>query len=111
MQEQLAREQQARSKARRKHVLKEKDKYSALIMAKIKQNLLTDETMKNKSCRLNIKIAFSGLVTKVSVLSGDTFLCKAAERAVLKAETLPVSKEPDVFEELKSIILRVEPEL
>lgn len=111
IQEQLAREQAARQKARQKHVLTETQKYQALIKSKIQQNLLVDEKMKGKSCRLNINVAFSGLVTKVTKLSGDTVVCDAAQRAVWKAETLPVSKEPDVFQELKDIIITVEPEL
>jgi colicin import membrane protein len=69
-----------------------------------------DETMKGKSCRLNIKLAFSGLVTRVKVLSGESKICQAAERAVLKAETLPVSKEQDVYQQLRDINLTVEPE-
>lgn len=109
MQEQLAQEQARRRQARQKVVVTEVQKFTALITAKIQQNLILDESMKGKSCRLNIRLAFSGLVTKVTILSGDQFMCQAAQRAVLRAETLPVSKEPDVFEELRSINLTVEP--
>jgi len=49
-------------------------------------------------------------VLKVKVLSGDAYTCSAAERAVLKATTLPVSKEPDVNQQLKDINLTVKPE-
>ena len=110
LQEQLAIEQSARRKARGKVVLTEVQKYKALISSKIQQNLIVDETMKGKSCRLNIKLAFSGLVTRVKVLSGEAKICQAAERAVLKAETLPVSKEQDVYQQLRDINLTVEPE-
>jgi colicin import membrane protein len=34
-----------------------------------------------------------------------------AKAAVFKADTLPVSKESDVFQELRNINLTVEPEL
>lgn len=109
MQEQLAQEQSARNKVRQKYVLTEKQKYTALIMGRIQQYLIVDDSMKGQSCSLNIKLAFSGLVTSVNIISGDNKVCKAAERAVLKAETLPVSKEPDVYQELKDISLKVEP--
>jgi colicin import membrane protein len=66
--------------------------------------------MKGMSCRLNIKLAFSGLVTNVIILEGQNAICQAAQRAVLKAETLPVSKEQDVFQQLRDINLTVEPE-
>ncbi|MBU2917933.1 cell envelope integrity protein TolA [Psychrosphaera sp. F3M07] len=111
MQEQLAQEQSARNKIRQKYVLTEKEKYTALIMGRIQQYLIVDDSMKGQSCSLNIKLAFSGLVTSVNIISGDNKVCKAAERAVLKAETLPVSKEPDVYQELKDISLKVEPKL
>ena len=109
MQEQLAQEQSARNKVRQKYVLTETQKYTALIMGKIQQYLIVDDSMKGQSCNLNVKLAFSGLVTSVNIMSGDNKVCKAAERAVLKAETLPVSKEPDVYQELKDISLTVEP--
>ena len=111
LQEQLAAEQARRNKARQKVVMTEVQKYKALISSKIQQNLILDEKMKGKSCRINIKLASSGLVLSVKVLSGDAYTCKAAERAVLKATTLPVSKEPDVLEQMKDINLTVEPEL
>lgn len=109
MQEQLAQEQTARNKVRKKYVLTEKEKYTALIMGRIQQYLIVDDSMRGQSCSLNIKLAFSGLVTSVTIISGDNKVCKAAERAVLKAETLPVSKESDVYQELKDISLKVEP--
>jgi colicin import membrane protein len=65
--------------------------------------------MKGKSCKLNIKLAFSGLVTRVTKLQGEPNICQAAERAILKAETLPVSKEQDVYQQLRDINLTVEP--
>ena len=88
----------------------ELQKYTALIKQKIQQYLIVDQAMKGKSCRLNIKLASNGLVTKVNVLQGDQILCRAAQNAVYKAETLPVSSEPDVLEQLKDINLTVEPE-
>lgn len=110
MQEQLAAEQAARSKARRQQVMSEVDKYRALIGNRIQQNLLIDESYRGKECRLNIKLAFNGLVTSVTSLGGDKQMCDAALRAVRRVDTLPVSKDRDVYEELKNINLTVIPE-
>ncbi|RZD23058.1 cell envelope integrity protein TolA [Pseudoalteromonas sp. MEBiC 03485] len=110
LQEQLAAEQAARNKIRQQQVLSEVDKYKALIMARIQQTLLIDEKMKNKQCRVNIRLGFNGLVTQVKSLGGDKLVCEAALRAVRMADTLPVSPDKDVFEQLKNINLTIKPE-
>lgn len=112
LQEQLQAEQAARqNRKRQKQVLTEVQKYEALIKQTIQRNLIVDDSMRGKSCRLNIKLASNGLVLSVKVLQGDTYLCRAAESAVLKATTLPMSSEPDVYEKMKNINLTVEPDL
>lgn len=111
LEEQLQAEQTARQKRRNKVVLSEVGKYQALIKQTIQRNLIVDDSLKGKSCRLNIKLASNGLVTKVTVLEGNEILCRAAQSAVLKSDTLPVSSEPDVYQKLKDINLTVEPEL
>lgn len=111
LEEQLKAEQATRNKRRNKQVLSEVQKYQALIKQTIQSNLIVDDSLKGKSCRLNIRLASNGLVTKVTRLSGDEVLCRAAHTAVLKADTLPVSKEPDVYQKLRDINLTVEPEL
>lgn len=105
MQEQLEAEQAARAQRRSKQVLTEVQKYTALITNTIKQNWIVDDSMKGTSCRLNIKLASNGLVVQVKVLEGSSNICRAAENAVLKAVTLPVPKEPDVFEEFRNFNL------
>ena len=110
LQEQLAKEQAARNKIRQQQVVSEVDKYRALIMARIQQNLLIDEKMKNQQCRINIRLGFNGLVTQVKSLGGDKLVCEAALRAVRMADTLPVSKDKDVFEQLKNINITIAPE-
>ena len=102
LQEQLAAEQAARNEVRQQQVLGEVEKYKALIMARIQQNFLKDED-EGKECRLNIRLGFNGLVTQVKSLGGDTLVCEAAMRAVRMADTLPVSPDRDVFEQLKNI--------
>ncbi len=109
LQEQLAAEQAARYKIRQQQVVSEVDKYNALIKARIEQNFLKDEKMRGKECRLNIRLGFNGLVTQVKSLGGDGLVCEAAIRAVRMADTLPVSKDREVFEQLKNINLTIKP--
>lgn len=109
--EQLQAEQATRQERRNKQVLTEVQKYQALIKQTIQRNLIVDDAMKGKSCRLNIRIASNGLVTQVTEIGGNTILCRAAKAAVFKSDTLPVSKEADVYQQLREINLTVEPEL
>jgi colicin import membrane protein len=111
LQQQMAEEQAARDKAHNKQVLGEYEKYSALITQKINQFAIKDASMKGKSCRVNIKLAFNGLVTSVKVLEGDPIVCNATEAAVYKVGKLPVSKDPAVFDKLKNIIINFIPDV
>jgi colicin import membrane protein len=111
LEEQLQAEQAVRQQKRNKQVLTEVQKYQALIKQTIQRNLIVDDSMKGKSCRLNIRLASNGLVTQVKELGGNTILCRAAKAAVFKSDTLPVSKEADVYQQLREINLTVEPEL
>jgi len=108
MQEQLAQEHAAQQERRRKQVLTEVERYTALIQQTIKRNLYSDDSYKGKTCRLNIRLATTGFVTSIRVLGGNDALCRAAESAVRRAEKLPVSDAPDVYEQLKDITLKVE---
>lgn len=110
MQEQLAKEAQARAAARARQAATEIDRYKAMISNTINQNLYKDESMRNRSCSVNIRLATTGFVTSVNVLSGDKTVCDAAVRALNRIGTLPMSSDPDVYRELKDITLRVEPE-
>lgn len=105
MEEQLQKEQAARNKRRQQVVLSEVGKYQALIKQKIQRNWRQQEFMKGKYCRLNLRLASNGLVTQITVLEGDEIVCQSAQTAIYKIDTLPVSSEPDVFEEMKSINL------
>ncbi len=111
MQQEMAEEQAARDKAHNQQVLSEVEKFTALIKQRLEQGMLVDETMRGKSCRVNIKLAFNGLVTKVKVLSGDTQVCEAAKASIYKVDKVPISKDPAVFEELKNINLTFNPEV
>lgn len=106
----LAEEQAALAKARQAKVMTEVQKYTSLISATIKRNWVTDQSMKGKECVLNIRLASSGFVTRVTRVSGDTIVCQSAIAAVQKASTLPMSKDPQVYAKLKEINLTVQPE-
>lgn len=109
--EQMAAEMATRNKARQQQMMSEIQRYAALITNVIDQNMINDRsTMEGKSCKLMISLAPSGFVTQVRVVSGDNVVCEAAKRAVYKAGTLPVSKDPEVFKEMRNIDVTVVPE-
>ncbi len=109
--EQMANEMAQRNQARRQQVMTEAERYSALITQKINRFMIKDRTtMVDKSCRLTINLASSGFVTGVKVEQGDKVVCDAAQTAILKAETLPVSKDPEVFKEMRKLAVTVIPD-
>lgn len=109
--EQMASEMASRQRAKSQHVMSEIGRYTALIKQTIIRNLITDRsTMEGKSCKLTISLAPSGFVTNVQLGQGDSTVCAAAKTAIYKAGTLPVSKDPDVFKEMRTISLTVAPE-
>lgn len=106
----LEAEQASLAKARQAKVMSEIQKYTSLISATIKRHWVTDQSMKGKECVINIRLASSGFVTQVKRVSGDSIVCQSAIAAVRKADTLPVSKDPQVYAKLKEINLTVQPE-
>lgn len=109
--EQMAEEMATRQKARQKQMMTEVGRYTALITRAIQSNLITDKaTMENKSCKLTIKLAPSGFVINVVSGNGNRIVCDAASKAIYKAGKLPVSKDPEVFEKMRTISLTVVPE-
>ena len=92
-------------------MMSEVERYGALITNVINQNMINDRsTMEGKSCKLMISLAPSGFVTQVRKVSGDAIVCEAGKRAVYKAATLPVSKDPEIFKEMRNISDIVKPE-
>lgn len=109
--EQMAAEMATRNKARQQQMMSEVQRYGALITSVIDQNMINDRsTMEGKSCKLMISLAPSGFVTQARIVSGDAVVCEAAKRAVFKAGTLPVSKDPEIFKEMRNIGVTVIPE-
>jgi colicin import membrane protein len=107
----MAAEMATRNKARKQQMMSEIQRFAALITSIIDQNMINDRsTMEGKSCKLLISLAPSGFVTQARVVDGDAVVCEAAKRAVFKAGTLPVSKDPEVFKEMRNIDVIVVPE-
>ena len=93
------------SAAKRQKVLTERQKYIALITDKIRRNWI-----ESGRCVVEIKLAPGGLVIDVKEISGDVASCRSAKAAVYKADPLPVSKDRDVFNELRNIRLPLAPQ-
>ncbi|WP_115718000.1 cell envelope integrity protein TolA [Gallaecimonas mangrovi] len=108
--DQMAAEAQQRAQARQKQVLTELEKYQALIVQQINQNIIRDESMKGKEAQVHVTLAPSGLVLDVKYVSGDKSLYDAVQRALWKIQTLPVSKDPDVFAKMRDLNLTYRPE-
>ncbi len=103
LEQQMAAEAAALASAKNEFVMSEVDKFVALIRGKITRNWLEPENP--GYCVFRLRLAPGGLVTGVTVLSGDKLHCDSGQRAIYKAEPLPVSNDPDVFEKLKAIKL------
>jgi len=89
--------------AHQKLVMTEVDKYISLIRNKIYRNWIEPEQA--GYCLYKLKVSQGGLVIGLSVAEGDSQHCESGQRAIYKSEPLPVSKDPDVFKELRSINL------
>ena len=107
---QMEAEAAARAKARQQQVLSELQKYQALINQTIKRNFIRDDSMRGKEAKLQITLAPSGLVLDVKYVSGDRAIFEAAQRAVWKAGTLPVSKDPQVFAQMRQVNITMKPD-
>ncbi|SDB20970.1 Cell division and transport-associated protein TolA (TC 2.C.1.2.1) [Pseudidiomarina indica] len=103
LQEQLQREAAQRQRARQQQVQSEVERYSALIRETVRRNWIVDDSMRGKECRLSITLSRSGFVTSVNEGQGDRAVCESARRAILRIGTLPMSQDPEVYEQMKSI--------
>ncbi|RUO78326.1 cell envelope integrity protein TolA [Pseudidiomarina taiwanensis] len=110
LQERLAQEAAARRTARMQQIQSELDRYTVLIQQTIQRNFNRDESMRGKQCELTISLSPSGFVKSVTTGSGDTAVCNAAQTAVLRAGTLPVSEDREVYEQMSVIKLTFAPE-
>lgn len=106
MEAQMAAEAAELAAAHKQMVMSEVDKYVALIKGKITRNWIEPEKM--GYCIFRISMAPGGLILSVSAVEGDPQHCDSGQRAIYKSEPLPVSNDPDVFAELKSIRLTLD---
>lgn len=107
--EQLAQEQAAMQQVAERRIMTELEKYQSLIQQTIQRNINFDGGYSGKYCVLNVKLASNGLVLSAKGIKGDNSLCRVAERAAIRAQTLPVSDDPEVFNKLKEINFNVTP--
>ena len=111
LKKEMEEERARRQAARRQQVLSEVEKYQALIRQTIQRNWTVDDSMQGKSCELTISVAPSGFVKSVDTGNGDASVCRSARNAVLKANTLPVSEDPEIYQQMSTIKLTVKPQL
>ncbi len=106
MMEQMAKEQAELAAAHQAQVMSEVDRFVALLKGKIERNWISPE--QKNYCKFRLKLSPGGLVIGVNALEGNPQHCQSGERAIYKAEPLPVSNDPDVFEVLKNINLTLD---
>ncbi|WP_417879067.1 cell envelope integrity protein TolA [Vibrio sp.] len=99
------------SSARQKYVASELDRYGAIYKQMIQEKLLTEDSFRGKSCKINIRLVQTGsdaIVSKVTPINGESAVCSAAKRAIAQVGNFPMSKEQDVADQLKNINLVVD---
>jgi len=90
---------------KQQRVLSELQKYKALIVNKITRNW-----NKAGKCVLEVRLGSGGFVIDVREVSGETAICRSAKAAVFRSDPLPVSKDPDVFNKMRTIRFTLDPE-
>ena len=79
----------------------------------IQEKLLTEDSFRGKSCKINIRLVQAGkdaILSKVTPMNGDSALCSAAKRAVAQVGNFPLPADKEVADKLKNIDLIVAPE-
>ncbi|MCP3674445.1 MAG: cell envelope integrity protein TolA [Gammaproteobacteria bacterium] len=110
---QIEREMQAQldaeaNAAQEQRVLSELQKYVALIKNKISRNWIMGNQTGN--CVLEVKLAMGGFVIDIREVGGLPAICRSAKAAVYKADPLPVSKDPVVFNRMRILRLDLDPQ-
>lgn len=99
------------SSARQKYIASELDRYGAIYKQMIQEKLLTEDSFRGKSCKINIRLVQTGsdaIVSKVTAIDGESAVCSAAKRAIAQVGNFPMPKEQDVADQLKNINLVVD---
>lgn len=99
------------SSARQKYITSELDRYGSIYKQMIQEKLLTEDSFRGKSCKINIRLVQTGsdaIVSKVTAIDGESAVCSAAKRAIAQVGNFPMPKEQDVADQLKNINLVVD---
>lgn len=99
------------SSARQKYIASELDRYGAIYKQMIQEKLLTEDSFRGKSCKINIRLVQTGsdaIVSKVTAIDGESAVCSAAKRAIAQVGNFPMPKEQDAADQLKNINLVVD---
>jgi colicin import membrane protein len=102
--EQMEAEAQALA-ARRQAIMSEVDLFKVRIESKIKR--YWNQPERAGYCIFNLRLGAGGLLLGVTVLEEQGGYCDSAQRAVAKAEPLPMSNDPDVINELRSLNIQL----
>lgn len=89
------------------------NRYAALIKQAVERRwIIPHNANKKLLCRLQIRLAPTGTVLSVSIVStsGDKALDRSAIAAVYKASPLPVPTQPELFDKFRLLRLTVRPE-
>ncbi|WP_337881026.1 cell envelope integrity protein TolA [Rheinheimera sp.] len=89
----------------------EKQRYLALIVAKIQKNWTVDDAMRGHECSVNMQLSPTGDLESVTPLSGDQRLCDSAVNAIKKGSPFPMSSNPEVYDALRNLTPILKPEL
>ncbi len=108
MQKQMEAEAAELKAAYQEQVSTEVDKYNKWIQEKIEKNWFKPETKNH--CTFRIRISPGGLVLNIDVIEGAPAHCDSGRRAIMRAEPLPMSKDPGVYEVLKIRTFKLENE-
>jgi colicin import membrane protein len=103
MQAQMDAEAAEIAAAQQQQVNSEVAKFATLIEGKVTRNWIEPEQA--GYCVFKLNVAQGGLVIGVTVIEGNPQHCESGKRAIYKSEPLPMSRDPDVFEVLRSINL------
>jgi colicin import membrane protein len=103
--EEEARERALAQGAKSARVASEVDRYRALIERKIYDSWTVPSGLPVLRCVVRLRLLPGGVVSEPRVIesSGNAAFDRSAEAAVLKASPLPVSTDPDVFDQLRDI--------
>jgi len=91
--------------AHQQQILSEVDIFNTRIQSKISNNWFKPEA--KGYCDIRIKISQGGLVLNIEVIAGAATHCESGKRAIMRAEPLPMSKDPDAFAALKTRTFRL----